>query len=208
MLPLGRVVSTKVYLSSRGRDESVRQHAATWRQKFLQQGMQGTAIVFGNGNVGEAMKSFPPEDDVLRDTFVAVFTRPEKPTAQEQEVMQGCSEDAVRKQTAMAQTALRKEVELEVDKVLFDKQARRLMDTSYVYHECATYRSDLVDALPPGRAVPRASWQPPRSCQRDRISRTARGRAGPRPLRRRHSWNGTPPRKRSHSTRRGTGCRC
>ena len=132
LLPLGRVVSTKVYLSSRGRDESVRQHAATWRQKFLQQGMQGTAIVFGNGNVSEAMNSFPPEDDVLRDTFVAVFTASEKPTAQEQEVMQGCSEDAVRKQTAMAQTALRKEVELEVDKMLFDKQARRLIDTNYV----------------------------------------------------------------------------
>ena len=68
--------------------------------------------------------------------------------------MQVCSEDAVQRHTAMVQSALRKEVELEVDEVLFDKQARRLMDTNYVYHECATYRSDLVDALPPGRAVP------------------------------------------------------
>ena len=104
----------------------------------------------------EAVDNFPPDDDVLRDTFVAVFTGPDKPTAQEQEIMQGCSEDAVRRQTAMAQAALRKEVELEVDKVLFDKQARRLMETNYVYHECATYRRDLVDALPPGRTVPRA----------------------------------------------------
>ena len=60
----------------------------------------------------------------------------------------------MRKQTAMAQNALRKEVVLEVDKMLFDKQARRLMATNYVYHESATYRSDLVDALPPERAVP------------------------------------------------------
>ena len=41
LLPLGRVVSTKVYLSSKGRDEAVRQHATTWRHKFLQQDMPG-----------------------------------------------------------------------------------------------------------------------------------------------------------------------
>ena len=89
LLPLGRVVSTKVYLSSKGRDEAVRHHAATWRQKFLQQGMQGTAIVFGNGNVSEAMSSFPPSADVLQESFVAVFTGPEKPTDQELAVMEG-----------------------------------------------------------------------------------------------------------------------
>ena len=70
----------------------MRQHATAWRQKFLQQGIHGTAIVFGNGNGSEAMNSSPPEDDVLRDTFVAVFTGPENPRAHEQEVMQDISE--------------------------------------------------------------------------------------------------------------------
>ena len=36
LLALGRVVSTKVYLSSRGVEETVRQNAKTWRQRFLQ----------------------------------------------------------------------------------------------------------------------------------------------------------------------------
>ncbi|CAK0817607.1 unnamed protein product, partial [Prorocentrum cordatum] len=73
LLALGRVVSTKIYLSSKGADEAVRQEQQSWRQKFLQYAMQGTAIVFGNGNVDHAMRSFPPEPDMLRDTFVAVF---------------------------------------------------------------------------------------------------------------------------------------
>ena len=51
LLALGRVVSTKVYLSSKGVDESVRQGPQTWRQKFLQQGIKGIAIVYGNGKV-------------------------------------------------------------------------------------------------------------------------------------------------------------
>ena len=63
LLALDRVVSTKVYLSSKGADETARQqHAETWRQKFLQYGIKGTAIVFGNGNVDEAMLSFPPPE--------------------------------------------------------------------------------------------------------------------------------------------------
>ena len=37
LLPLGRVVSTKVYLSSKGKDETAKQHATTWRQHFLQE---------------------------------------------------------------------------------------------------------------------------------------------------------------------------
>ena len=77
LLALGRVVSTKVYLSSKGGDIAVRQERESWRQKFLQYGMKGTAIVFGNGRVDEAMESFPPEPDVVKDTFVAVFSGPE-----------------------------------------------------------------------------------------------------------------------------------
>ena len=73
LLALGRVVSTKVYLSSKGVDQSTRQHLESWRQKFLQKGMSGTAIVYGNGNIDHVMSSFPPSQDVLQDTFVAVF---------------------------------------------------------------------------------------------------------------------------------------
>ena len=71
----------KVYLSSKGVDERSRQHAETWRQHFLQSGIQGTSIVFGNGSVDEAMDSFPPSAQELQDTFVAVFTGPERPAA-------------------------------------------------------------------------------------------------------------------------------
>ena len=46
LLALGRVVSTKVYLSSKGVDEPSRQQHVTWRQKYLQTGIKGTAIVF------------------------------------------------------------------------------------------------------------------------------------------------------------------
>ena len=64
------MVSTKVYLSSKGVDESTRQHLQSWRQKFLQQGMSGTAIVYGNFDVSDAMASFPPSAEVLQNTFV------------------------------------------------------------------------------------------------------------------------------------------
>ena len=60
LLALGRVVSQKVYLSSTGVEEPVRQHATTWRHRFLQSGIQGTGIVFGNGSLDQAMASFPP----------------------------------------------------------------------------------------------------------------------------------------------------
>eukprot|EP00973_Karenia_brevis_P095321 12426800-Karenia_brevis.AAC.1 len=39
--------------------------------------MSGTEIVYDNGNIDDAMKSFPPTRSVLRDTFVAVFGGPE-----------------------------------------------------------------------------------------------------------------------------------
>ena len=155
LLALGRVVSTKVYLSSKGVDEAARQNATSWRQKFLQSGMQGTAIVFDNGNIDAAMSSFPPSLEVLQDTFVAVFTGPESPTDAEAECMQGVSDEARRRRDEMARKALRKEVELEVEKAEFDRQARWLIDTNYVYHaETTTYRTDLVEALPEERAIP------------------------------------------------------
>jgi len=156
LLALGRVVSTKVYLSSRGRDEQVRQHTASWRQKFLQQGMQGTAIVFGNGDASRALAEFPPSADVLQESFVAVFTGPEKPTPEEERNIQGNSAENLLAQKSMAASALRSEVELQVEKELLDKQARYLMETNYVYNETGTYRSDLVEAMPPGPHVPAA----------------------------------------------------
>ena len=77
LLALGRIVSTKVYLSSKGVDVVTRQHHQSWRKKFLQQGMSGTSIVYGNGSADDAMETFPPDDTVLQDSFMAVFTGPE-----------------------------------------------------------------------------------------------------------------------------------
>jgi len=156
LLALGRVVSTKVYLSSKGRDESARQHTMNWRHKFLQQGMQGTAVVFGNGDSGKALGEFPPSADVLQDSFVAVFTGPEKPTNAQERVLQGTGAEHQKAQQAMAVEALRKEVELWVDKEELDLQARYLMDTNYVYKGSATYRRDLVQQMPEGRHLPSA----------------------------------------------------
>ncbi len=65
LFALGRVVSTKVYLSSKGVDVVTRQHLHSWRKKFLQKGMSGIAIVYGNGSADDAMASFPPDDGVL-----------------------------------------------------------------------------------------------------------------------------------------------
>ncbi|CAK0795192.1 unnamed protein product, partial [Prorocentrum cordatum] len=62
LLALGRVVSTKIYQSSKGADEAVRQEQQSWRQKCLQYATQGTAIVFGSGNVDHATRSFPPAE--------------------------------------------------------------------------------------------------------------------------------------------------
>ena len=100
LLALGRVVSTKVYLSNKGLDEPCRERAQTWRQKFLQSGMRATAIVYGNGNVDHAMSEFPPTPEVLQDTFVAVFSGSEKP-------VDSTVTDA--EQTELARNALRKE---------------------------------------------------------------------------------------------------
>ena len=44
----------------------------------MQYAIKGTSIVFGNGKVGQAMMSFPPEPGMLKDTFVAVFAGAEE----------------------------------------------------------------------------------------------------------------------------------
>ena len=94
-----------LYLSSKGKDVAVRQAHMTWRQNFLQQGMQGTAILFGNGSVDDAMQSFPPTSDVLQDAFAAVFTGPEQPTHEEALAMEGTTEEARQKREEMARKA-------------------------------------------------------------------------------------------------------
>jgi len=153
LLALGRVVSTKVYLSSKGVDEHARQHAETWRQQFLQSGIQGTSIVFGNGSSGAAMESFPPSTEDLRDTFVAVFTGPEHPTADEQEAIDGEDKKSEDRRLQMAQQRLKKEVELAVSRGEFEAQARRLQETNQVYAD-AQYVRKHVDDLPETPAVP------------------------------------------------------
>lgn len=145
LLALGRVVSTKVYLSSKGTNQPTRQHLESWRHKFLQQGMSGTSIVYGNGNVDDAMRSFPPTAEVLQDTFVAVFGGAEG--SEERHLTKSQQEQAARE-------ALRREVPLKVEKTLFDRQARRLLATNYVYKERGNYRTDLVDEFPDAAAVP------------------------------------------------------
>ena len=156
LLALARVVSTKVYLSSKGKDEAARQQATAWRQKFLQTGMQGTAIVFGNGDTSEALAEFPPSDDVLQDSFVAVFTGPETPTPAELQSIHGSSRADAEARAKMAQTALRKEIHLHVEKHLLDQQATLLMKTNYVYHNDARYSRDLVETMLEGRHFPSA----------------------------------------------------
>ena len=76
-------------MSSKGVDEPSRQQHMTWRQKYLQTGIKGTEIVFENGNADDAMASFPPTTDVIQQTFVAVFTGPEKLTPVEEDIMKG-----------------------------------------------------------------------------------------------------------------------
>ena len=125
LLALGRVVSTKLYLSTKGVDTAVRQEQESWRQKFLQYAIKGTSIVFGNGKVDQAMLSFPPEPGMLKDTFVAVFA------GADQENGLTLSEE---QQQAKALRALRDEVGLRVDKREFDGQAKYLMATNYVYN--------------------------------------------------------------------------
>ena len=139
------MVSTKVYLSSKGVDEVSRQHRESWRQKFLQYGMAGTAIFFGNGSMDQAMREFPPSGNELQDTFVAVFTGPEQSMGVQLTEQQ---------QDEMARRALRKEVEFQIDKKILDEQAVLLMATNYVYTTRATYRKDRLADYPDQRAVP------------------------------------------------------
>ena len=144
LLALGRVVSTKVYLSSKGVDVVTRQHSQVWRKKFLQQGMSGTAIVYGNGSADDAMASFPPGDDVLQDSFVAVFTGPEA------EVILSPAE-----QEEQARAALRREVELHVCKKTYEDQAEMLMRTNYVYNRHkGGYMPNLAAKLPETPSLP------------------------------------------------------
>ena len=144
LLAKGRVVSTKVHLSSKGVDVVTRQHLPSWRKKFLQQGMSGTAIVYGNGSADDAMTSFPPDDNILQDSFMAVFTGPESDvilTPEEQE--------------EQARAALRKEVELHVCKSTYEEQANLLIRTNYVYAKDKNgYRTDLVSKLPETPSLP------------------------------------------------------
>ena len=116
--------------------------------------MQGTAIVFGNGDTSEAVAEFPPSDDVLQDSFVAVFTGPETPTPAELQSIHGSSRADAEARAKMAQTALRKEIHLHVEKHLLDQQATLLMKTNYVYHNDARYRRDLVEKMPEGKHLP------------------------------------------------------
>ena len=87
----------------------------------------------------------PPSAEVLQDLFVAVFGGPD-----------ASSEHSLTKtqQEQAAREALRREVPLQVEKGLFDQQARRLLATNYVYKERGNYRTDLVDQFPDKAAVP------------------------------------------------------
>ena len=154
LLPVGRVVSTKVYLTSTGVDQKTKQHSESWRQKFLQRGMQGTAIVFGNANVDAAMSQFPPTTEELQDSFVAVFTGPNDPTPEERALIQEQSVFARDQKDKMARAVLSSEVQFQVSKQVFDKQAKHLLKTNYVYKEHAGYREDIVKQLSDEPRVP------------------------------------------------------
>ena len=96
--------------------------------------MSGTDIVSGNGSADDAMASFPPDDTVLQDSFMAVFTGPES------EVILSPEE-----QEEQARATLRREVELHVCKSTYEEQAPILMTTKYVYAEHnGGYKADLV----------------------------------------------------------------
>ena len=137
LLAIGQVVSTKVYLPIQGKDQGVRQAQTSWRQKFLQ----------------SWMRSFLPSLEVMQDCFVVVFTGPDKPTQEDTVAMEGRTAEAPQKGEEMARKALRREVELHLEKKNFDPQARLLLDTNYVYMKahCCT---DLVEKLPQEPAVP------------------------------------------------------
>ncbi len=145
LLALRLVVSTKMYLSSKGPDEVTRQQQNAWRHKFLQQGISGTSIVYGNGKIDQAMSTFPPTAEVLQETFIAVFSGPEKPPtiALTEEQQNEC-----------ARAAMRREVEFKINKTEFDTQAMQLMTTNYVYRKHAQYSRDLVSAFGDVPSVP------------------------------------------------------
>ena len=95
---------------------------------------------------------------MLQHTFAAVFTGPERPTPKEQELIDGDDPAAEMEREKMAKERLRKEVELEVCKEEFDRQARRLIETNYVYaDDKVKYRTDPVSythlTLPTKRIV-------------------------------------------------------
>ena len=92
------------------------------------------------------MRSFPPEPDVLKETFIAVFAG-----ADEDE---GVTLTDEQKQ-AKAVKAMRGEIGLQVDKKLFDKQAKYIREHNYVYNDPDVhYREDLVENFPDQAAVP------------------------------------------------------
>ena len=122
----------------------MRETGATWKQKYLQQGISGTAVVFDNARTGAAMTSFPPSDEVLQETLVAVFTGPED---RRQEAMGTAERDR------LAREALRREVGLMVNKAQFDAQAHFLQSSNYVYAK-ADYREELVAKFDASPAVP------------------------------------------------------
>ena len=67
LLASGRVASTKVYLAAKLVDESTRVAQNSWMHKFLQ-----------HGDINHEMNTFPPSQEVLQETFIAVFTGAEK----------------------------------------------------------------------------------------------------------------------------------
>jgi hypothetical protein len=79
---------------------------------------------------------------------------PEVPSDSEKVLIQDSSAEARALKDKMAEAALRKEVELGVDRNLFEKQASWLMTTSYVYKDSATYRADVVAQWDSSPAVP------------------------------------------------------
>ena len=110
----------------------------------MQQGMSGTAIVYGSGSADDAMASFPPEDNVLQDSFMAVFTGPESDII---------LSDAEKEEQARA--ALRKEKKLHVCRNTYTKQADLLMRTNYVYAKHKNgYKPSLADKLPETLSLP------------------------------------------------------
>ena len=106
--------------------------------------MSGTAIVYGNGSADDAMASFPPDDSVLQDSFVAVFTGPES------DVILSEAE-----QEEQARAALRKEVELHVCRTTYEEQAEKLMKTNYVYAKHKDgYKPERAQQLPETPSLP------------------------------------------------------